>query len=147
MKRDILIIKYNINTALSRWLQAKNCSITHLFNFTIYMVQLPHSIPLWMPNRHNIAIANLFPLASIESGRKSLVFFQNNLYFLARQSHVRTPVLDAYSGNASVLWGVLLLEFVRCIIAFSSYCAFLKYEKFPCTKKVHLFCRLTWKFS
>ena len=83
-----------------------------------------------MPNRHNIAIANLFPLASIESGRKSLVF-QNNLYFLARQAHVRTPSWTLTAGNASVLWGVLLLEFVRCIfIAFSSYCAFLKYEKF-----------------
>ena len=49
-----------------------------------------------MPNRHNIAIANLFPLAFIESGRKTLVF-QNNLHFLARQLRVRTPVLDAYS--------------------------------------------------
>ena len=66
-------------------------------------------LPLWfncptvlyslkMSNRHNIAaIANVFPLASIESGRKSLLF-QNHLYFFrARQSHVRTSVQDSYS--------------------------------------------------
>ena len=53
-----------------------------------------------MPNRHNIAIANLFPLASIESGRKSLVF-QKNLYFLARQSHV-TQAAQAHFMNADV---------------------------------------------
>ena len=53
-----------------------------------------------MPNRHNIAIANLFPLASIESGRKSLVF-QKNLYFLARQAHV-TQAAQAHFMNADV---------------------------------------------
>ena len=86
-----------------------------------------------MSNRHNIATANLFPLPSIESGRKSLVF-QNNLYFLARQSHVRlAPSWTLTAGNASVLWGVLLHTRIRSlhIIAFSPYCTFLKYETFP----------------
>ena len=53
MKRDILIIKYYVNTALSRWIhQAKNCFNHHALSLIYSYAQ---------------AIVNLFPSASIES--------------------------------------------------------------------------------
>ena len=46
------------------------------------LVQSPLSLilPLWMHNKYAQAIAHLFPSASIESDRKSLVFQKTELY-------------------------------------------------------------------
>ena len=58
MKRDILIIKYYVNTALSRWIQAKNWFNHHALSLML---------SLWMHNRYTQTIVDLFLSAWIES--------------------------------------------------------------------------------
>ena len=94
----------------------KTGSITDLFNFTP-MVQLSHSIPLLMSNRHNIAIANLFRLTSIESGRKSLVFQNTSSAVTCNNPHPGRlqPVMQAFSG-ACYYWNSFVANYCFFIL-------------------------------